>query len=48
MAEKKDLINYSVQQIKNGYMLVLTTSDRELIAAIKQFMVFQASQHAGH
>jgi hypothetical protein len=47
MAEKKDLINYSVQQIRNGYMLVLATSDRELIAAIKQFMVFQASQHAG-
>jgi hypothetical protein len=48
MAEKKDLINYSVQQIRNGYTLVLTTSDRELVAAIKQFMVFQASQHSGH
>jgi hypothetical protein len=48
MTEKKDLIDYSVQQIRNGYMLVLTTSDRELIAAIKQFMVFQASQHSGH
>ena len=48
MAEKKDLINYSVQPIKNGYKLVLTTSERELIAAIKQFMVFQASQHSGH
>jgi hypothetical protein len=48
MAEKKDLINYSVQQIKNGYMLVLTTSDRQLIDAIKQFMAFQASQHASH
>jgi hypothetical protein len=48
MAEKKDLINYSIQQIKNGYMLVLTTSDGQLIEAIKQFMAFQASQHAGH
>jgi hypothetical protein len=48
MSEKKDLIKYSVLDIKNGSALVLTTTNKQLIDAIGQFMIFQAIAHNGH
>jgi hypothetical protein len=48
MDEKKDLIIYSTKQINNGSVLLLTTHDQQLIAAIHQFIAFQTAQHSGH
>lgn len=48
MAQKKSLINYSVQDLDNGAILTLTTNDSELLRAIQQFMSFQGTQHHGH
>ena len=48
MTAKKDLIQYSTRQIESGDVLILTTSDPELLDAIKQFMNFQSTQHMGH
>lgn len=48
MATKKDLINYSIKEIDGGSILILTTNDTQLLAAIQQFMNFQSSQHMGH
>ena len=48
MAEKKDLIEYSIKELDDGAILVLTTQDSELIQAIQQFMEFQGSEHHGH
>ena len=48
MAEKKDLIRYSIKQINNGSVLLLTTNDQQLIVAIHQFIAFQTAQHSGH
>jgi hypothetical protein len=48
MTAKKDLIQYSTRQIDGGAVLILTTSEPELLDAIKQFMDFQSTQHMGH
>jgi hypothetical protein len=48
MSEKKDLIKYSISEINNGSSLLLTTNDKELVDAIRQFMEFQAREHSGH
>jgi hypothetical protein len=48
MFEKKDLIKYSILEMKNGSSLMLTTNDTQLVDAINQFMEFQAGQHQGH
>jgi hypothetical protein len=48
MSEKKDLIKYNIRNLNDGSSLQLTTNDKELIAAIKQFMEFQAREHYGN
>ena len=48
MSEKRDLIKYNIRDLINGSSLQLTTNDKELIDAIRQFMQFQARQHYGH
>jgi len=48
MGEKKDLIGYSMRQTNNGSILLLTTNDQQLIAAIHQFIAFQTAQHMEH
>jgi hypothetical protein len=48
MSEKKDLIEYSINEIDNGSTLVLETKDKELVDAIHQFMIFQGTEHLGH
>jgi hypothetical protein len=48
MTDKKDLIKYSTENIRNGSILVLDTRDDEVINAIHHFMNYQGSQHHGH
>jgi len=48
MTVKKNLIQYSIKDVDNGSILILTTNDAELLDAIQQFMNFQSSQHMGH
>ena len=48
MTAKKNLIQYSIKDVDNGSILILTTNDAELLDAIQQFMNFQSSQHMGH
>ena len=48
MTAKKNLIQYSIKDVDNGSILILTTNDSELLDAIQQFMNFQSSQHMGH
>ena len=48
MTAKKDLIQYSLQNIDGGSILILNTNNTELLDAIQKFMNFQSSQHIGH
>jgi hypothetical protein len=48
MTAKKDLIQYSINDIDGGSVLILNTNDTELLGAIQQFMNFQSSQHMNH
>jgi hypothetical protein len=48
MTDKKDLIEYSTENIRNGSILVLDTRGDEVISAIHQFMDCQGIQHRGH
>jgi plastocyanin len=48
MSEKKDLINYSVNDLSNGSALILKTKDKEVLNAIHQFLTFQNAQHENH
>ena len=48
MTAKKNLIQYSIKNVDNGSILILTTNNAELLDAIQQFMNFQSSQHMGH
>ncbi|MBI5145760.1 MAG: hypothetical protein HZA84_00905 [Thaumarchaeota archaeon] len=48
MTAKKNLIQYSIKDVDNGSILILTTNDAELLDAIPQFMNFQSGQHMGH
>ncbi len=48
MKNKKDLIDYSIVELKNGSSLILTTNDKDVVDAISQFMKFQTAEHKGH
>jgi len=48
MIAKKNLIQYSIENIDGGSILILTTNDTELLDAIQKFMNFQSSQHMSH
>lgn len=45
---KRDLIEYRIDDMKNGASLILFSNDKELTWAINQFMKFQAGEHKGH
>ena len=45
MAARKDRIRYTVRDLPDGAELRLTTSDPEALAAIREFMAFQRSDH---
>ena len=48
MSEKKNFIEYNINEINNGGTLILETKDKELLAAIHQFITFQNTEHYGH
>ncbi len=48
MTEKKHLLKYSILEVKNGFALLLTTNNQQLIGAIHQFIAFQTGQHSEH
>ncbi len=45
---KRELIEYRIDDMKNGANLILFSNDKELTRAINQFMKFQAGEHKGH
>ena len=45
MAARKDRIRYTVRDLPAGAELRLTTSDPEALAAIREFMAFQRTDH---
>jgi len=45
MAAKRAAISYAVRDLPRGGELVMTTSDRDAIAAIHEFMAFQRGEH---
>jgi hypothetical protein len=48
MSQKKNLIKYDVLKMQNGASFLLTSSDKQLIGAINEFIEFQATEHYGH
>ena len=48
MNEKKELIEYDIRQISNGSTLSMSTNDKEVINAIRDFMEYQGSEHLMH
>jgi len=48
MTAKKNMIQYSIEDIDGGSVLILRTNNTELLVAIQQFMNFQSTQHMGH
>src|SRR5262249_29873419 len=45
MKEKKDRIQYRYEETENGGKVVMTTEDREALAAIHEFLAFQIREH---
>ena len=45
MAAKKDVIRYEYRLLENGAELRIYTSDKEALAAIREFMAFQRKDH---
>ncbi len=48
MNEKKELIEYDIRQISNGSILSMSTNDKVVINAIRDFMEYQGSEHMMH
>ena len=48
MTAKKNMIQYSIEDIDGGSVLILRANNTELLDAIQQFMNFQSTQHMGH
>jgi hypothetical protein len=48
MTQNKDQIQYQIQDLKNGSMLLLITNNSSLANSINQFMTYQSTEHKGH
>jgi hypothetical protein len=48
MTQNKDQIQYQIQDLKNGSMLLLITNNSSLVNSIHQFMTYQSTEHKGH
>lgn len=48
MAQNKDQIQYKIQDLKNGSILLLITNNSSLVSSINQFMTYQSTEHTGH
>jgi hypothetical protein len=48
MTQNKDQIQYKIQDLKNGSILLLITNNSSLVSSINQFMTYQSMDHKGH
>ncbi|HYG00769.1 MAG TPA: hypothetical protein VD815_11795 [Candidatus Saccharimonadales bacterium] len=48
MTQNKDQIQYKIQDLKNGSILLLITNNTSLINSINEFMAYQSTEHKGH
>jgi hypothetical protein len=48
MTQNKDQIQYKIQDLKNGSILLLITNNSSLVSSINQFMTYQSTEHKGH
>ncbi len=48
MTQNKDQIQYKIQDLKNGSILLLITNNSSLVSSINQFMTYQSIGHTGH
>ena len=48
MTQNKGQIQYKIQDLKNGSILLLITSNSSLVSSINQFMTYQSTEHTGH
>jgi hypothetical protein len=48
MNMKREVIEFRIDDMKNGTNLILFSDDKELTRAINQFMKFQSGEHKGH
>jgi hypothetical protein len=48
MSKSKDHIQYQIQDLRNGSILVLITNNSSLINSINEFMIYQSTEHKGH
>lgn len=48
MTQNKDQIQYQIQDLKNGSILLLITNNSNLVSSINQFMTYQSTEHKGH
>jgi len=48
MTQNKDQIQYKIQDLKNGSILLLLTNNSNLSSSIHQFMTYQSTEHKGH
>jgi hypothetical protein len=48
MTQNKDQIQYQIQDLKNGSILLLVTNNSNLVSSINQFMTYQSTEHTGH
>jgi hypothetical protein len=48
MTQNKDQIQYKIQDLKNGSILLLITNNSSLVSSINQFMTYQSTEHIGH
>ncbi|HKO65156.1 MAG TPA: hypothetical protein VJU13_08130 [Candidatus Nitrosocosmicus sp.] len=48
MTQNKEQIQYNIQDLKNGSILLLITNNSSLVNSINQFMTFQSTEHTGH
>ena len=48
MTQNKDQIQYKIQNLKNGSILLLITNNSSLVSSINQFMTYQSIEHTGN
>ena len=48
MTQSKDQIQYKIQDLKNGSILLLLTNNPNLSSSIHQFMTYQSTEHKDH
>ena len=48
MSKSKDQIQYQIQDVRNGSILLLITHNSSLIDSINEFMTYQSNEHIRH